>query len=182
MATKHGPWTIRGSEVKYSNPWITVREDSVLQPGGKPGIFGVVEMVAGVSVLPLNNDGSVLLTSEFKYGIGDYSIEVISGGIDPGENALDAAKREAHEEAGIVAKDWTNLGRVDPFTSVVVSEQQLFLARNINYETPSPESTEQISLVTYSLKDALEMVDAGKITHAPSCVALLKAARFLGLN
>lgn len=179
MTNQHGPWTILGSTEKYRNPWITVREDRVLQPGGEPGIFGVVGMVAGVSVLPMSSDGTVLLTKEFKYGIGASSIEAISGGIDQDEEPLDAAMREAREEAGVLAADWTDLGRIDPFTSVVVSPQRLFLARDIRYATADPEPTEQISLIRLSIQEALGMVDRNEIIHAPTCVLLFKVARLL---
>ena len=89
----NGPWKIKDSQVKYKNPWISVREDQVIRPDGKDGIFGVVEMVAGASVLPLDDDGFVYLTKEFHYAIEQDSVEVVSGAIDEGETALEAAKR-----------------------------------------------------------------------------------------
>src|SRR3989344_4829272 len=84
---KYGPWMIKSSEIKYKNPWIEVREDIVIRPDGKDGIFGVVNMKAGVSILAFD-DEHVYLTKEFKYGIGAESIETISGGIDEGEEPL----------------------------------------------------------------------------------------------
>ena len=101
----NGPWRIKDSQVKYKNPWISVREDQVTRPDGKDGIFGVVEMVAGASVLPLDDDGFVYLTKEFHYAIEQDSIEVVSGAIDEGETAFEAAKREILEETGLSIKN-----------------------------------------------------------------------------
>mgnify|MGYP003395509010 CR=1 FL=1 len=74
----HGPWQIKSGEVKYKNPWISVREDQVIRPDGKDRIFGIVEMLAGVSVLALDNDQNAHITREFRYGIGRESIELVS--------------------------------------------------------------------------------------------------------
>lgn len=121
MNIKKGPWIITNTKEVYRNPWISVREDSVIRPDGKDGIFGVVEMKPGVSVLPLDDDGNVYLTQEFHYAVERETIEAISGGIDDNEDIQDAAKRELKEETGIIAREWTDLGVIDPFTSVVVS-------------------------------------------------------------
>ena len=47
MERKNGPWTIKKTIQKYKNPWIEVKEDQVIRPDGKPGIFGIVNMKAG---------------------------------------------------------------------------------------------------------------------------------------
>lgn len=175
----NGPWKIKKSVVKYKNPWIKVREDKVLRPDGKSGIFGVVEMVPGVSILPLDAKGYVYLTKEFRYAIGKNSLEVVSGAIDQGESALAAAKRELKEELGIVAGEWINLGLFNPFTSVVKSPANLFLAMEIKFSEISPEGTEKIKMVKIKLKDAVKLVMKSEITHGQSSVLILKAAEYL---
>jgi ADP-ribose pyrophosphatase len=127
----NGPWKIKSSREKYKNPWIRVREDQVIRPDGEDGIFGVVEMVAGISVLPLDDNGLVYLTKEFHYAIGQDSIEVVSGAIDKGESSLVAAKRELKEELGIEAKNWVDLGLLNPFTTVIKSPATMYLATKI---------------------------------------------------
>ncbi len=116
---KNGPWTIKASEEKYKNPWIRVQEDKVIRPDGKDGIFGIVEMVSGISVLPLDEEGFVYLTDEFHYGLQQNSIEVVSGAIDNDEKPIEAAKRELKEELGIEAENWVDFGLINPFTTVV---------------------------------------------------------------
>src|SRR4051812_47542052 len=112
------PFELLSSREVYRNPWIAVREDRVVRPGGGKGIFGVITMVAGSSVLAVTVDAEALLVREFKYAIGRPSIEVVSGGIDKSETPLDAAKRELREELGCTASRWVELGRLDPFTTV----------------------------------------------------------------
>ncbi|MBI2610271.1 NUDIX hydrolase [Candidatus Giovannonibacteria bacterium] len=174
---KRGPWKIKKTRVVYKNPWITVREDSVLRPDGKPGIFGVVTMLPGVSVIPLDENGNVYLTKEFHYGVGRTTIEAISGGIEKGENLLKTAKRELKEETGLTAKKWTYLGVVDPFTTVVNSSNHIYLAEQLNHGKSNPEGTEKIKVIKMPFKNGLKMVLDSKITHCATCVAILKIGR-----
>ena len=174
----NGPWKIKNSQEKYKNPWINVREDKVIRPDGKDGIFGVVEMVKGVSVLALDDDEHVYLTEEFHYAIEKNSIEVISGGVDKNEKPLDAAKRELKEETGILANEWIDLGIVNPFTTVIKSPSTIYLARKLQFSKANPEGTEQIKIIKIKFNDALRMVMENKITHGPSCVLILKVSEY----
>lgn len=176
---KHGPWTIKKSKIVYKNPWLTVREDAVLRPNGTPGIFGVVDMVPGVSVLPIDDKGNVYLTKEFRYAVESDSVEVVSGGIDEGETPLQAAKRELKEELGIVAKKWTKLGVMNPFTSIVHSPATLFIAQDIRFTETLKEETEIITVCKMSLAEAVELVMKSKITHGQTSVLILKAWYYL---
>ena len=80
---------------------------------------------------------------------------------------------------GIVAGRWTELGAVDPFTANVVSPTHLYLAQDLAFVGDQREGTETMRCVRVSLAEALAMVDDGRVTHAPTCVALLKVARLL---
>lgn len=181
MEKRNGPWIIKETFLKYKNPWIEVNEDQVIRPDGKAGIFGVVKMTPGVSVLALDEKGFVYLTEEFRYAIGKKSIEVVSGGIDEGEQPLDAAKRELEEELGIQAEEWVSLGVVDPFTSVVHSPAHLFLARKLHFSETSREGTEIIKTIKMTMTEAIKMVQNNIITHGPTCVLILKAKNYLHL-
>lgn len=175
----NGPWKIKGSKETYTNPWITVREDQVIRPDGKDGIYGVVEMVPGISVLALDEEGYVYLTKEFHYAVEQAGIEVVSGAIDKGETPLEAAKRELKEELGIAAEEWIDLGIVNPFTSVVHSPAALFLAKKVHFTESSQEGTETMELLKIPFQEAVRLVMDSNITHGPSCLVILKAAEYL---
>lgn len=176
-----GPFQILESETVYKNKWITVHEDHVIRPGGSRGIFGVIEMVPGSSVLPLDKEGYVYLVKEYKYGIDKESIEVISGAIDKNESPLDAAKRELEEELGFTAHCWEALGYVDPFTTIVNSPNFLFLAREFKITSTNLDEGEKVIPIRVKFSEALEKVLKGEITHSASCVLILRAARVLGV-
>src|SRR5919107_5030390 len=155
LPEKRGEWTVLDSTVHYRNPWITVREDRVIQPDGKEGAFGVVEMMPGVSVLPVDDDGTVYLVRVYRYTIDRHSLEALAGGIEEGEDPVEAARRELREEAGIDAAELIDLGVVDQLTEVVVSPDHLFLARGLSFTQADQEETEDIERIAVPLAQAV---------------------------
>ena len=175
MPARKGPWTVTESRCLYRNPWITVREDKVVQPDGEDGVFGVVEMKPGVSVLPVDDAGNAYLVREYRYTLDRKTIEVVAGGIDDGETTREAAQRELREEAGIGAEEWLDLGVIDQLTEVVVSPNHLFLARRLTFAPSSPEGSEQIRVLKVPMDEAIRWVMEGEVTHAASATLILKA-------
>jgi ADP-ribose pyrophosphatase len=173
---EHGPWRIRDTRQVYRDPWVGLTVDDVLRPDGTPGTFCVVDVKPGISVVAMDNAGIVYLTEEFRYAVGRMSLEVVSGGVEEGEEPLAAARRELKEELGIEASEWTDLGQADPFTSMVLSPARLFLARQLHFGTHEPDGAELIRCVPMPLAEAVQAVLDSRITHSVSCLAILKAA------
>jgi 8-oxo-dGTP pyrophosphatase MutT (NUDIX family) len=175
MTRKHGPWTIKETTQKYRHELIEVYEDEVIKPDGSPGVYARVRVKPGVSVLALDAAGTVYLAREFRYAIGEVSLEVVSGAIEDGEEPIKSAQRELREELGIEAGEWTLLGRVDPITSIIDSPSILFLARALKFKEKKQEGSERIEAVKVSLDEAARMAIDGEITHGTSCVLILRA-------
>jgi len=172
----HGPWHIKTSAVMYEDPWVSVRRDEVVRPDGLDGSYAIVAIKPGVCVVAIDDDGFVHLTEEFHYAVGRVTIEGVSGGIESGHTATETAHRELAEELGITARHLIHLGVTDPFTASVHSPTALFVATGLERGTATPEPTELIRPVVMSLGDAVQAVDAGQITHGPTCIILLRMA------
>ena len=173
--TSHGPWKIKQTQDVYTDSFVEVRLDQVVRPDGNDGQHVVVSMKPGVCVLAVDEKNNVYLTSEFHYGVGRYCLEAVSGGIEPGEDPDSTAQRELEEEVGIVADQWEYVTTVDPFTTIVVSPTRLYFASGLRTAPRNPEGTEQIETVVMPLEEAVEQVNRGGITHAPTCILLLQA-------
>ena len=176
---QHGPWVIHDSTERFKNQFVTVTEDRVTQPDGSAGTFATVALNPGVAVLAIDDRGDVYLTRQFRYAIGADSVEVVSGAVEVGEEGLDAAKRELREEVGLAAETWTELGSIDMDTSILRCPVRLFLAQGLSRAGKDPDPSERITPMTVSYAEAVSMVHEGAITHAPSCVLLLKAGEYL---
>src|SRR4051812_43027014 len=137
---KHGPWTIEHRTERFANSFLKVEEDRVKKPDGSPGTYATVTLKHGVAVLPIAGDDDVHLTRQFRYAIGRESVEVASGATESGEEPLDAARREAREELGITAGEWTDLGPVDLDTSIVQAPVRLFVAAALEVTAADPDS------------------------------------------
>jgi ADP-ribose diphosphatase len=175
----HGPWRILERNEVYRDPWITLTRDEVIRPDGAPGSHCIVQLRHGVSVLAVDDTRMAYLTEEFHYAVGRVTIEAVSGGIDDGEEPARAARRELQEELGITAGHWIDLGTCDPFTSVVTSPTRLFLARDLSFGPVAQDGTESVRTRAIPFDEVVQMVHDGRITHAPSCLLILKTRDLL---
>jgi 8-oxo-dGTP pyrophosphatase MutT (NUDIX family) len=170
------PWMTLSSRLVYDNPWITVREDSVVRPDGEPGIYGVVHYKnIAVGVLAIEED-HVYLVGQFRYPLKRYSWEIPEGGCPEGEEPLFAAQRELREETGLEAERWRRLGEAYLSNSVADEYAVWFLATGLVPGEVRPEGTESLTVRRVALREALNMALDGEITDALSLVALLSYA------
>jgi ADP-ribose diphosphatase len=176
---ERGPWKVKISRDVYIDPWIRVQIDDVIRPDGRPGIHSIIHIKPGVCVLAMDEERNVYLTEEFHYAVGRVTIEAVSGGVEMGELPRQAAERELREELGLVAALWTELGVIDPFTANVASPVSLFLAQELTHVETAQEGTETIKKIHLPLAEAMQLLTDGKITHAPTCVLLLKLQQLM---
>lgn len=175
---KHGKWTITGSKEFYKNPWIKVREDQVIQPDGKESIFGVVEYKEGICVLAVDANKYTYLIKEFKYALGSYKLQAVTGGID-NETPIECAKRELKEEIGADAGKWTDLGSYDFFGMNIKSKSHLFLATKLKFSEKTPDPNEDIEVLKLALDDAFNLVMNSKVSDGATEILVLKAKEYL---
>jgi len=173
-------WKTNSSQKKYENAWISIREDQVTRPDGKPGIYGVVESRIATAVVALEKDNSVWIVGQYRYPTKQYSWEVIEGGSDPEEQALDAVKRELLEEAGLKANSWLQLGAPFYLSNCFSAEvAYVYLARDlIPATTTHTDPTEDLKLMKIPFEELVERVRSGEISDALSIIAVERARVF----
>jgi 8-oxo-dGTP pyrophosphatase MutT (NUDIX family) len=177
---ENNPWKTLSTKEIYQNPWISVREDQVLNPAGKPGIYGVVSFKNNaIGIVPIDHECYTYLVGQYRYTLNAYSWEIPEGGGPQGEAMLDTAKRELEEETGFTAKEWIDLGPIHTSNSVTDEYGCLFLAKELSQGAPNPEETEELRIKKVLLSEAIEMVMRGEITDSLSIAGLFKAARYL---
>lgn len=168
-------WKTLKSEVKFETPWIKVTRHEVLNPKGKPGLYGMVSFKnLAIGVLPLDKAGNTWLVGQWRYPLNAYSWEIPEGGGPHGIDPLDSAKRELKEETGLIAQKYIELGRIHTSNSVCDEYGILYLATELEQAEAEPEDTEDLQIRKLPFDEAFEMVMDGRITDSLSQVAILK--------
>ncbi|MBI3543277.1 MAG: NUDIX hydrolase [Deltaproteobacteria bacterium] len=175
MADDEGnPFTKRGTRQVYDNAWIRVREDEILTPAGKPGIYGVVEFKnRAVGVVPYEN-GEIWLVGQWRYPLGSYSWEIPEGGSPAAEELEATARRELKEETGLVARKLERIVEMHLSNSVSDEYAAVFLATGLTQGAAEPEETERLKIRKVTLDEAYALVSRGAITDSLSVAAILK--------
>jgi 8-oxo-dGTP pyrophosphatase MutT (NUDIX family) len=171
------PWRTLCSRVAYENPWIRIREDQVIRPDGKRGIYGVVELRPSVGVIAIDDEDRIILAGQWRYTVNRWSWEIPRGGSSPGEtDMLAVAQRELREEAGLEAAAWELLGEVDLNNGVTTDVEHLFLATSLTFVGHAQEGDEAIVTRRVLFDEGVAMVMSGEITEVCSVAAILKLA------
>jgi ADP-ribose pyrophosphatase len=168
-------WTTLGSELKFETPWIKVTQYDVLNPAGKPGIYGVVSFKnLAIGVVPLDKDYNTWLVGQWRYPLKQYSWEICEGGCPVGTAPLETAKRELKEETGLIAHKYTEIGSIHTSNSVCDETGFLYIAQDLELTESEPEESEDLQLKKLPFDEAYKMVMDGVITDSLSQVAILK--------
>ena len=172
---QHNPWqTLSGAE-RYDNPWINVTQYEVLNPSGKPGIYGKVHFKnLAIGVIPLDDDMNTWLVGQYRYTIDQYSWEIPEGGGPLGIDPIDSAKRELLEETGLKATRWNEVLRMHLSNSVSDELAIIYVARGLQQFDPEPEETEQLIVKKVPFEQAYQMVLNGQITDSMSVAGIMR--------
>ena len=176
MTASGNPWRTIGSRIIYANPWLRLREDTVIRPDGREGIYSVVEMNPSVGIVALNRAGEIALVTQWRYTLGRMSAEIPTGGSEScDQDVLAAARRELREETGLSAGNWRELGFIDNSNGTTTDVAHMFLATGLEAGADAQDAAEQIVLSWLPFDQAVEQVLSGSITESVSVAAILKA-------
>jgi len=168
-----GPWRRRSRRVAYENPWIDVFHDEVDRPDGTPGVYGVVHFRSrAVGVVPVGDDGRILLVGQHRYPLDEYSWEIPEGGVDQGESLEAGCRRELREETGYEASRWRLLCRLSLSNSVTDERGALFVADGLTPGDATPDGTEALELRWATLDEILAEIAAGAIHDVLTIAAI----------
>jgi ADP-ribose pyrophosphatase len=156
-----------------------VHRDVVRLPDGSQGAREYIRHPGAVAIVPLFDDGAVLLERQFRYPHAREFIELPAGKLEPGEPHLDTAKRELLEETGHVAAEWTRLGVIHTAIAYTDEAIELYLARKLTQAQRKLDDGEFLELLTVPFDETLQMIQEGRITDAKSVAGLLWVDRWL---
>lgn len=168
-------WKTLDSKVVYDNPWITLREDRVINPGGGENEYGHIHFKkTAIGIVPLDEEGNTWIVGQDRYTLGEYSWEVPMGASEDGEEPLDTAYRELQEETGLTAGRMTQLMKLHTSNSVTDEVGFVFVAEALEEGETSFDEMEVLEIRKLPLAAVVAMIERGEMTDAISVAAILR--------
>ena len=170
------------SEEIFDGIILHVKRDTVELSNGNSTIREVIRHIGAVCVIPVTENNEVIVERQYRYPLDRVILEIPAGKLDaPDEDRLSAVKRELMEETGYTADEWTEIGDFHPAPAYSDEYITMYLARGLHKGERHLDADEFLDVYTVPLKDLVDDVMAGKISDAKTQVAILKAARILGI-
>ena len=170
-------WRTLGIEYLYRSPWCSFRVDDVTLPDGTGIEYGVLESSGFAVVVPLTEDGGVVLVRQYRQPVGGSTLELPGGGVELEEDPREAARKELLEETGYRAESLEHLTSVHTSPGRSTEVCHLFSCQAVpDGRGPEPEPTEFLRAVEMPFAEALAKVRAGEITASTTVLGLLWAS------
>jgi ADP-ribose pyrophosphatase len=156
-----------------------VTMDHALDPDGFEIKRAIVQHPGSTVVMPVDEKRRVLLVRQYRLPAQQYLWELPAGRIDPGENALQAAKRELREETGCRAKKFIKLAEFYPSPGFLAEKMTIYLAKEITVGQAEPMEDERIQTRWFTAKEIDELIRSRKILDAKTMIGFLRWQRYL---
>ena len=167
-------WETVGSEAGPEIPLFRVRFDLMRHPSSSETFRRLVlESADWVNVVAITKSGTIVMVTQYRFGVRQLTTEPVAGIVDPGEDSLDAAKRELLEETGFGGGRWRYLGSVQANPAFQNNLCHHWLAEDVvATQSPSPDPGEAIRVDLMTLDDIKAAIATGRTRHPLGLSAL----------
>ncbi len=169
------------SELVFDGAVVHLYKDKVELPDGTHSMREYVKHIGAVCVIPITDEGEVILERQYRYSVDRVLIEIPAGKLDyVGEEFCEAALRELREETGAVASEMIDMGDYFGSPAIMGEHIRMFMAKGLTFGETELDEGEFLEVFRVPLYEAVEMVLRGEITDGKTQVAILRAAMMLG--
>lgn len=153
---------------------VNVRNDDAQLSDGRIVSREVVEHRGGVGILPITDAGEVLLVKQYRYAYEELLVEIPAGKLEPGEHPFETGVRELHEEVGMNATTYYDLGIDYPSPGYCNEKIHLYAATGLSDIGQKLDDGEYLNVLKVPYEKALDMIYSGELTDSKTVIALLK--------
>ena len=185
-ATKKSPKASRNAKAKtlrskivFKGKVFSVRRDEVIEPSGVRATRDMIAHSGSVVVMPVLDDGKIVLIRQYRYAARQYLWELVAGRIDPGENVKQAAARELIEETGLRAKKMSQFLEFWPSPGFLEEKMFVLLAEGVRQGEAHPEEDERIEAKAFTRPELKKMLQKGVLRDAKTISSLLYYFQFV---
>lgn len=160
-------------DIVHKGRIIDYYSDTIEIEGGKLTTFDFIDHKGASAMIPVDEDGNILMVRQYRNAIDQYTLEIPAGGLNQGEDNLTCAIRECEEETGYQAGEVFHL--LDLYTTVAFSNEKIAIYYTTGI-TPSKQNLDEDEFVTperHSVEELTEMILNGKIVDAKTIAGIL---------
>ncbi|HVQ65726.1 MAG TPA: NUDIX hydrolase [Terriglobia bacterium] len=165
---------ILSQELAFKGKHVQVRLDRIIDNAGNTSTLEIVVHPGAVCVVPLLDNGDVVLVRQYRHATGTRLLEICAGGLKPGEDPLEAARRELEEETGYLAGKLVERARFWTTPGFTTEFMYLYEATDLVKTQTNLDEDEIIDVEIATPEDSLRMIDDGRIQDAKSILGLLR--------
>jgi len=162
------------NEVIHKGKLIELHEERVDLANGDHTYFDIVKHPGGAVIVAINDEDEVCLLKQWRHAVDRFIWELPAGCLEPNEPPLETAKRELEEEAGVIAREWHELGEIVSSPGFSNEVLYLFEARDLSDGQLNLDEAEQLEAHWLPLEHVNEMAANGTIVDAKTLAGLLK--------
>lgn len=152
--------------------FLTVRRDTVALPDGTSATREYVVHPGAVAVVPVLDDGRVVMVRQFRYPLGQVLLEFPAGKIDPGEPVWDCARRELREETGYTARQWARACHIHNAAAYSTEGIEIWFATGLQPGSQSLDTGEFLEVVEVTEQELDALAHAGQLTDVKTLIGL----------
>ncbi len=168
---------IQGEQV-YQGHFLDVRRDRVTLPDGRTAHREYIRHPGAVMVVPLLDDGRLLMERQYRYPMGRVMLEFPAGKLDAGEAPLVCGQRELLEETGYSAAEWAYAGVLHNAIAYSNEGIHIYFARGLTRGEQRLDDGEFLDLVTHTVDEVDRLAARGELTDAKTLIGLLWLQRW----
>jgi ADP-ribose pyrophosphatase len=172
------------SKVVFEGPLFRILHDKLIEPGGYTNERDVIRHNGSAVILAIDSSKSkknpwIVIERQYRHAANQFLWELPAGKLEPGEDALEGAKRELAEETGYHAKKWKPLVEYYASPGFLGESMKVFLAEGLVAGDARPEEDEKIEFRLVRLSEMLKMIEKGAILDGKTLTSVLLYTRFM---
>jgi ADP-ribose pyrophosphatase len=167
------------ARLAYQGAFLEVHSDTARTPDGHISPREYLRHPGAVMIIPMLDDGRLVLERQWRYPLGRAFIEFPAGKIDPGEALLRCAQRELVEETGYVASQWDYLGGFHNAIGYCDEQIHIYLARGLTQQGAKTDAGEVLEVFTWTAEQLRAAIVDGRVSDAKTVIGSYWLEAFL---